>query len=277
MHLASHFTNLLFAPGNRLDRVEKAHVSVADVVCIDLEDSVPVEDKDSARDGVMGFLKTSMTAGTAVRINGMRTAYGVIDLAALAGLARRPSLVMVPMVESPTEIEVVHAALADDNVRIVPLLESAKGIANAAAIGRAPGVEAMMFGGGDLSAQLGVDLAWDPLLVARSQFVLACAQAGVRPIDVPCLAVKDTEALELDCNRARDLGFSGKAAIHPAQLDTIATTFRPTEEQVEKAKAAVEFFNQAGRRAVAFQGMMLDEPIVKRFEALIANAREESL
>jgi len=276
MHLSRTFQTMLFAPGNRLDRVRKAHASTADVICIDLEDSVPGGEKAEARTGVMTFLKEEATDRTAVRINNLRTRFGLDDLRALVDLPSRPGLVFVPMCESVAELEIIHSVLADDGVRIVPLIETAQGLAVTEDIGRAPGVDTVMFGGGDMAAQLGVDVAWEPLLPARGQFILACARAGVRAVDVPYLDVKNEAGLANETLKARAMGFVAKAAIHPAQLETIKTVLRPGRHEIERARAAIQTFREAGGRAVSFNGLMLDEPVVRRFEAILSFESEEN-
>ena len=276
MHLSQTFQTMLFAPGNRLDRVRKAHGSAADVICIDLEDSVPAAEKAAARDSVVAFLQAEAEERTAVRINNLRTRFGLDDLRALADLAHRPGIVFVPMVESVAELDIIHSVLADETVRIVPLIETAQGLAMAEEVGRAPGVDTVMFGGGDMAALLGVDVAWDPLLPARGQLILACARAGVRAVDVPYLDVKNEAGLMEETRKARALGFVAKAAIHPAQVDPIKAVLRPSPDELERARAAVKTFREAGGRAVSFNGLMLDEPVVRRFEAILSFDSEEN-
>ncbi|KGE04526.1 HpcH/HpaI aldolase/citrate lyase family protein [Pseudohaliea rubra] len=264
------FRTLLFVPGNRMDRVAKAHDSAADVVCIDLEDAVPAADKDAAREAVLAFLASAATGRTAVRINGLRTRAGLRDLLALAGAPRCPSLLLVPMVESAAELAIVDAVLGDAVVSVVPLVETVEGLEAVRAIGSAPRVDNVMFGGGDLSSQLGVDLAWEPLLQARSQFVLGCVAARVRAIDVPYIHIKDEAGLREETARARALGFAAKAVIHPAQLAPVQEAFQPTAAELARARAAVEAYRQAGGRAIMHDGVMLDEPIVRRYESLLS-------
>lgn len=272
--IALAFRTLLFVPGNRMDRVEKAHATAADVVCIDLEDAVPVTDKPRAREAVLAFLEDGATPCTAVRINGLRTSAGLRDLLALAETERPPAILLVPMVESAAELAIVDAILGDKAVTVVPLVETVEGLAAVREIGASPRVHSVMFGGGDLSTQLGVDLAWEPLLQARSQFVLGCVAARVRAVDVPFVNVKDEAGLAAEATRAKALGFSAKAVIHPAQLEPVARAFRPTAEELQRARAAVDAYRQAGGRAVMHDGMMLDEPIVRRFESLLEQHNE---
>ncbi len=264
------FQTLLFVPGNRMDRVAKAHTSRADVVCIDLEDAVPAGDKTTARKAVVSFLNSGATARTAVRINGLRTRQGLEDLLALSGSGNGPGIVLVPMVESAVEVEIVSAAFGSRPVSIIPLVETVVGLSSVVEIGRVPAVSSIMFGGGDLSNQLGVELAWEPLLHARSQFVMHCVEAGVRAVDVPFIDVKNEAGLRDETQKAKALGFTAKAVIHPSQIDTVKQSLIPAPEELERAAAAVDAYREAGGKAIMHRGVMLDEPIVRRLQTLLA-------
>lgn len=266
----SGFQTLLFVPGNRMDRVVKAHDSRADVVCIDLEDAVPAAEKATAREAVLAFLDSAATARTAVRINGLRTRQGLEDLLALSGSENAPGIVLVPMVESAVEMELVSAAFSTKPVSVIPLVETLAGLASVVDIGRDPAVSSIMFGGGDLSNQLGVELAWEPLLHARSQFVMRCVEAGVRAVDVPFIQVKNQAGLRDETLRAKALGFAAKAVIHPGQIDTVKQALMPSPEELERAAAAVDAYREAGGKAIMHRGVMLDEPIVRRLQTLLA-------
>ena len=179
------FTNFLFVPGNRPERFEKAASAGADMICIDLEDSVPAGDKDTSRKSVLEAICSLDRSKTAVRINGLKVPAGLSDLLALADCDESPALVFLPMIESSAEVEIAHAILGDKVDGLIPLVETVKGLRAGDDIAASEGVAGMMFGGGDFSAELGTKLEWEPLLVARSQFVMCCASANVPAIDVP--------------------------------------------------------------------------------------------
>jgi (S)-citramalyl-CoA lyase len=151
----------------------------------------------------------------------------------------------------------------------VPLIETSAGLRAAADIASSPGVTAMMFGGGDLSAELGVALEWEPLLAARGQFVLACAGRGIGLIDVPFVALDDLLGLEREATKARALGFTAKAAIHPDQLPAIRRAFAPSREEVAEAREALAAFRAGGGQAVRYRGRLLEAPLVRRYEAML--------
>lgn len=272
MHIVDRLTAMLFVPGSRPERFAKALASGADVVCIDLEDAVPNADKATARDDALRAIGDADDPRYALRINGVSTRAGLADLLALADAETLPALLLVPMVESAEEIAIIRAVLAPRTPSIVPLIETARGLRRAAEIAAMPGVAAMMFGGGDLSAELGVALAWEPLLHARGAFTLACAEAGVPAIDVPFIVLDDMDGLAAETRAAKAMGFAAKAAIHPAQIAPIHAILRPTAEEIAQAREAIAAFDAAGGAAIRFKGQMLEAPIVRRFQRVLNNA-----
>lgn len=263
--LAARLQSLLFVPGTRPDRFAGALASGADAVCIDLEDSVPAEGKDEARRAALEAIASSDDSRLVLRCNAVGTKDGRKDLDAISAAARRPKLLLIPKIERPEQL----AEFATTFTGLIPLIESPKGLRAAAEIASAPGVAAMMFGGGDLSAELGVELAWEPLFVARSLFILACAEAGVPSIDVPWIKLDEAAGLEEETRRAKALGFTAKAAIHPAQITTIHAVMRPTEAEIEEARAAEATFAEAGGAAIRFRGRMLEAPVMRRYRRIL--------
>jgi (S)-citramalyl-CoA lyase len=265
---ARAFTNFLFVPGNRVERFAKALASAADLVCIDLEDSVPLAEKDVARVEALAAIADHEGDRLALRINGLRTAEGLADILALAA-STRPELLFVPMVESAAELQILRSVLGDD-IALVPLIESVKGLRAAQSIVSAPGVTAIMFGGGDFASEIGVKLAWEPLLHARSELVMAAVAANIRAIDVPYIDLENDAGLADECNKAKALGFHGKAAIHPRQIDAINVSFRPSAAERDEARAAIAAFDAANGAAIRFQGKMLEAPIIRRYRQILA-------
>lgn len=265
--------SLLFVPGHRPDRFAKARDAGAGVTVIDLEDAVPAADKVAARSAALAEFGAAAEAGTlagwALRINAVTTAAGIADLAALGQAAVLPPLLLVPMVESPVELVIVARALGARCPGLVPLIETPAGLRAGHAIGSAAGVVAMMFGGGDFSAELGVALAWESLATARGQFVLAAAEARVPAIDVPFIGLDDADGLIAETRRARALGFAAKAAIHPAQLPHIHAAFAPTPVEVAEAAEALAAYADGGGQAIRFKGRMLEAPIIRRYQAIL--------
>ncbi len=262
------FTNFLFVPGNRPERYAKALASGADLVCIDLEDSVPADEKDSARSEALSATAAHDEGRLALRINGLRTAAGLTDILAVAA-SPMPDYLFVPMVESAAEIEILLNVLGE-GIAFVPLIESVKGLRAAHEIAVSPGVAAIMFGGGDFAGELGVKLEWEPLLHARSELVMACAAANIRAIDVPYIVLENEAGLVEECARAKALGFHAKAAIHPRQIDAINAAMRPSVAEIDEARAAIAAFDAGGGAAIRFQGKMLEAPLVRRYRQILS-------
>lgn len=242
---------------------------------IDLEDAVSEADKPVARKAALAQIAED-PSGWGIRINAITTAAGVCDLAVLSETAVLPASLLLPMVEGAGEIAVVAGALGSACPPLIPLIETPRGLRHALAIAEHPAVSAIMFGGGDFSSELGVELAWEPLLAARQQVVLACAEVKKAAIDVPFIALEDEAGLAAECAKSRALGFSAKAAIHPRQLDAINTAFAPSEAEVSEAREAIAAFEAGGGRAIRFKGRMLEAPFIKRYRAVLARHQEQT-
>jgi len=274
--------SLLFVPGDRPDRCDKAMVAGADAVCVDLEDAVGPAAKAGARDSVAAFLakwQGSVAAGAdpghghrppvIVRVNDPDSEEGERDVAALAG-GPRPDAFMIPKVTAADGIRSAQRLLGHD-IPLFPIIETAAGLESAVQIGAAsPAVAALMFGGFDLSAELGAEPEWEPLLYARSRVVHAAALNGLDTIDMPSRDFRDVSRLRAEAVRARQLGFTGKVAIHPAQIPVIHDVFTPSPEEVEQARRIVEADRAAGGAAVSLDGKMVDRPVVEAARRVLA-------
>lgn len=265
--------SLLFVPGSRPDRFAKAKAAGAGLVVIDLEDAVAPDDKESAREAALGHVAEA-PEGWGIRINAVTTLAGVRDLAALGDARVLPQVLMVPMVESAAELDVVAGALGERCPELVPLVETPRGLRHALEIVSHEKVTALMLGGADFSSELGVELVWDPLLGARHAMVLACAEAGKPAIDVPYIHLDDDDGFAQECARAGALGFLCKAVIHPRQVPAANAAFAPSEEEVADAREALEAYKAGGERAIRFKGKMLEAPFVKKYRAVLARAGE---
>jgi citrate lyase beta subunit len=279
MSFGVRFTALLFTPGTRLDRVEKATASGADGVIVDLEDAVPVSEKDKARAEVVAWFATHGRVGaapfvSALRVNSPRTPHGLADLDAIHAAKLRPDVVVVPKVECAAEVHRVAAKLPPDT-KLICLVESVLGVRYVQEISNAaPQVVALGFGGFDLSAETGGEPTWDALLWPRTKVVHACAAAGKLALDQPFIDLADDKGLDAECDRVRRLGFSGKLAVHPKQCATIQRAFQPTAEQLEKARRIVAAFDAAGGHVANIDGQMIDTPMYRSAQRVLQRAGE---
>jgi citrate lyase beta subunit len=273
--------SLLFVPASRPDRFAKALAAGADLVCADLEDAVAPADKAAARDAAIGFLRDAGGApARAVRMNGLRTPEGLADLAAVAALGGASGALLLPKAEHAEEIAILDALLtaSGSGLSLIPLIESARGIRNAADIAAAsPRVAALFLGGVDLAAELGVAPDATGLATARGLLVLAARGAGVGLIDVPSLELRDPEAAGREALAAKRLGFTAKAVLHPAQVAAVNAAFTPSQAEVTEALRYVRAFAEAKGGVATLDGKLVEKPVIKRMEQVIASARAAGL
>jgi (S)-citramalyl-CoA lyase len=271
---------ILFCPASRPDRFAKAFASGADSVCLDLEDGVGSEAKDAARDAVAGFLAGwSGAAGEpelVVRVNDPGGEIGRRDVEMLAR-ARLPHALMVPKVDEPEELWELLSDLGESGPApvLLPLVETVVGLDRVKEIASAGlPIGALVFGGMDLAAELGARLEWEPLLYARSRIVHAAALIGIGVIDVPWPTLADPDGLEEETRRAAQLGFTGKQAIHPAQVPLIHKALAPDPEELAAARRVVEAAARSAEGVIVVDGRMVDRPVVISARRILARAGE---
>jgi (S)-citramalyl-CoA lyase len=269
--------SLLFVPGLRPDRYPKALETQADCVCVDLEDAVAQARKDESRAlSLPVFADPSRPrAERVLRVNGLRTVDGLRDVLAVIELAARPDALMLPKVKHAEEIRWLDDLLTSMAVQIKlqVIIETADGLQNAAEIATASDrVVALLFGAVDLSAELRCSQSWESLLYARSRVVHAAARAGIDAIDVPFLDLNDAHALQVEARRSQQLGFTGKAAIHPAQLDVIHGVFSPTAEEVDRARRILATFSESKDGLVVVDGQLIEKPVVRAMQRIVSLA-----
>jgi len=276
--MAAARRSLLFVPGSSPERFGKALKTGADIVCLDLEDSVAPDGKDDARRAALEFLDQSSTSGPerALRINDLKAQHGIRDLAALMDAGILPELVMLPKVDDAAEVTIVAEILASGprTVALIPVIESLKGLDNARAIATASSRAAfILFGAADFSAELGADLSTGPMAYARSRLVHAAKLAGIGILDVPSLNFRDGEMVRAEAEAARAFGFTGKAVLHPANVQIVNEVFTPTPDQIEEAKRILKAFKKSGSGVTVLDGKLVEAPVIRAMEARLEAAR----
>ena len=270
----------LFCPGSRPERFAKATTSGADAVIVDLEDAVPPAEKDGARGHAVAWLTEEHATGVArcLRVNALATAAGLRDVLALVESGAAPDYLVLPKTESADVLALLDTWLsgACARTRLLPLVETARGLAAADALASHPRVAGLLFGGADLAADLGAEMSWEPLLFARARLVQAAATAEIAVVDVPCLALDDDAALRDETSRARKMGFTGKLAIHPNQVATINDVHAPTDADVERARRVIAAADAAKGGVAVVDGRMVDAPVVRAARRTIALAARRS-
>lgn len=264
---------LLFVPGSRPERFDKAIATGADQVCIDLEDAVAPGDKDTARAATFDFLSRVPAAHSEVglRLNPLGGALGRRDLQALADSGLAPAFVMLPKVEDVAELDAADAALAGRDTALIAQIETPKGLLDARALAAAtPRLQALMFGGFDFIVALRGRACWESFFQPRVQLALVAAEAGIGCIDVPFLDIRDEAALVAETDRVIALGCTAKAAIHPAQVGPIQQRYLPTADELERARRVIDALASSGGSAVQLDGKLVDRPIEIAAERALA-------
>jgi citrate lyase subunit beta/citryl-CoA lyase len=277
----------LFIPGDSEKKLSKASDCGADAVIIDLEDSVALAAKSDARAMTADYLRTSDRSGPAlwVRINPLGTEECEADVAALVGL--RPAGLVLPKCEGPEDVErlaalMVQAGGAPDIAVHAIATETARAVFRLAGFAerRVERLAAISWGAEDLAAAVGAsgnrhaDGAFHDLFRhVRSLALLAARAAGVQPVDTLHADFRDTEGLKASSVRARAEGFTGRLAIHPAQVATINDAFMPTAEEIDWAGRIVAAFAAApDAGTIGIDGKMVDRPHLAQANSVLARA-----
>ena len=287
------YRTLLFAPGSRPELLAKAQLGDADAMIFDLEDSVPLNAKDEARKNIADALAAGLKKPMFLRISNPRAGDFLADLQVLANASSLVNVagVVLPKADDADDIQAVAKALKDveskhnmqeGTLSILPLIETCLGLRNGFDIAKA---STRVIGMALASAEQGdfmVDLGgrWTPRSLAlaypRSKLVVDARAAGVQwLVDGVFMNLKDTDMLREECLIARELGFVGKMAIHPTQVDVMHTVFSPSELEVAYARGLIAAFRDGEARgvgAVKYEGMMVDYANVRLAERTLALA-----
>ena len=267
--------SVLFVPGTRLDRIDKAVAAAPDMVVIDLEDSVPAGKKDEVRADVFAAAARSTGIETAVRINGWATDPGRADLDFISRLIAPPAGLIIPKVRGAGEIADIEQCLggAGGEIRLHPIIETCAGLENCFAIARASArIDSLLFGGFDLAAELGVKPVWNALLYARGRVVHAAKGAGLDVIDMPFFDLDDDAGLGAEAEAGAEIGFTGKIAIHPKQVAAINDCFSPSADEIAHARRVIAAFDGQDDAVTALDGQVIEEPVLKSMRRVLAIA-----
>jgi citrate lyase subunit beta / citryl-CoA lyase len=290
--------SFLFVPGDSARKLDKAMQSGADALILDLEDSVALAEKDTARRITADFLRSARSEPSRprlfVRVNGLTTGLTEADLDGVMGAA--PDGVVLPKAVGGIDVSHLGAKLAvreaefglEDRITTIVAIatETARSIfALGTFAGASPRLRGMTWGGEDLSADIGAptnrleDGSYtDPYRLARSLLLFGATAAGVDPIDAVYTNYRDEAGFAAECRAARRDGFVAKIAIHPAQIPVINEAFTPSPEALAHARAVVAAFaGSPGAGVVGLNGEMLDRPHLERAERMLAKSGGGSL
>jgi citrate lyase subunit beta/citryl-CoA lyase len=280
--------SLLFVPGNKANMLEKALGQRPDAFVPDMEDSVPAAEKANARETIAKFLPRFAALNIPVipRVNSLDTDWLETDLAAVVG----PAIfgISVGKVRNAEDISAVsqlvgdlerRAGLSVGMLRLLPWIETAEAIVNVSAICRASErIAAVAFGGEDFTNDMGVERLEDEMQIAyaRQALCVAARAAHVPALDTPYFKLRDPDGLRDSSLRAKSIGFKGRFAIHPEQIETVNECFSPSAQEIAHAERIVAAYEEAetrGRASTSLDGWVIDVPVVKRARALLELAR----
>lgn len=288
--------SFLFTPGNVPRRVEKAFTLQADVVIVDLEDSVAISDKEATRKPVAEALARPRKCRGYVRVNAPSSPFCYGDL--VATIHKGVDGLLLPKVESAADLHAIdwllaalerERGLAEGSIDLVPQIETAAGVQRIDRILQARSlrpykapwrVRRVAFGAADYAHELGltVGIEESELADACARIVLSSRAAGLEgPLDSPWFHFKETAAFERALERSRRGGFQGRLCVHPDQIEPVNRAYLPSDEEVARAERIVAAFKEAearGAAAIQVDGQMIDYPVVHRAQALLDAMRE---
>lgn len=283
---------LLYVPGNMPSMLQNIPIFQCDGVMIDLEDAVPLSEKDAARTLVRKFLEgyTERNKEVLVRINGLDTKWGINDLKAV--LPALPDGIRLPKADTPEVVETLDTLMTEfeeelgleiGRFKILPSIESAEGVINCIRTAKATKrLIGLAFGAEDYTASLEIERTkeGEELFAARTRVVWACKAAGIQAIDTIFADAGDMEGLRRETELIKRLGFSGKSLVNPRQIEVIHEVFAPKQEEVDYALQVVEAIGRAremGTGVISLGGKMVDAPVVKRAVRVLKTAQAHGL
>ena len=267
---ARPYRSVLYIPGSKDRALDKARTMPVDAIIFDLEDAVAAEEKENARETLRAALEAGGYGARTriVRINGLDTAWGRADAAAVRGM--KADAVLMPKVGSAADLDALAAITGD--MPLWAMMETPRAMLNADEIAGHPRLQGMVMGTNDLAKDLQTRFRPDrlPLMTGLGLCLLAAKAHGRVIVDGVYNAYLDDEGLRAECDQGRDMGFDGKTLIHPAQVDIANTAFAPSQAEIDLARRQIAAFDEA---QAAGQGVaVVDGRIVENLH--VATARE---
>ncbi|MFV1592497.1 CoA ester lyase [Phaeobacter sp. JH20_36] len=264
------YRSVLYIPGSKPRALDKARSLPVDAIIFDLEDAVSADEKENARATLAAALDEGGYGGRMkiVRINGLDSPWGAADAEAAAEMDC--DAILLPKVSSAADLDQLSKVTGD--TPLWAMMETPRGMLNAAEIAAHPLLQGMVMGTNDLAKELQVRFRADrlPLMAGLGQCLLAAKAEGIIIVDGVYNAFKDGEGLAVECAQGRDMGFDGKTLIHPAQVDVANTAFAPSEDEIDLARRQIAAFDAAEAEG---QGVtVVDGKIVENLH--VATARE---
>lgn len=270
------YRSVLYIPGSKPRALDKARSLPVDAIIFDLEDAVTADEKDAARDTLTAALGQGGYGARRriVRINGLDTDWGRADAAAVRNMDAEA--VLLPKVNSAADVDALAAITGD--LDIWAMMETPRGMLNAAEIAAHPRLTGMVMGTNDLAKELQTRFRPDraPLLIGLGLCLLAAKAEGIVIVDGVYNAFKDDDGLAFECAQGRDMGFDGKTLIHPAQVDVTNTAFAPSPDEIDLARrqiAAFEEVEASGQGVAVVDGRIVENLHVDTARKTLARAK----
>lgn len=276
------FRSLIFVPGNNSRFLEKAKSLKADIVCFDLEDSVPDSEKAAARQLIKSALKSrsSYTSPIFVRTNSPISGKIPDDLKEI--IQKGLDGIVIPKVNNVSELKKIEKNISQlektrnlKHIQVIPSIESAEGVVNTYSIASSSKrISAVVFGVFDLLNDLGIEYSKEPEggKYSRAKIPVDAKAAGVASIDAIWQDLKDVKGLEQDCKIGKSLGYTGKSIIHPDQIDIVHKLYHPTKIEITWAQKVCKVYEDSikkGKGATTVEGKMIDEVHYKQAKTLL--------
>lgn len=269
------FRSVLYIPGSKERALEKARGLDVDAIIFDLEDAVTPEEKDAARETLKGALAEGGYGNRAriVRINGLDTPWGQADAEAV--IEMDADAVLLPKVDGADHVE--SLAKTTGSLPIWAMMETPRGMMNAAEIAAHPRLQGMVMGTNDLAKELQTRYRADrqPLITGLGICLLAAKAEGLIIVDGVYNAFRDEEGLAVECAQGRDMGFDGKTLIHPAQVAVTNAAFAPSPEEIDLARRQITAFREteaSGQGVAVVDGRIVENLHVETAQKTLAKA-----
>ena len=267
--------SFIFTPPLKINMFDKAVKSGVDIVCLELEDGIAPSDKSLARQNALKIINKKRVFNNIevlIRINSIREIFGLLDITAILNNKIQPDGLLVPKIKSPEELKILDNLFTEKklNTKFHAIIETNSGLEKANEIAASTNrLEALFFGAVDMSAELSCQNRWNNLLYARSKVVHAAASKQLDVIDVPFLDLDNLKKMKEEAINSKNLGFTGKGAIHPKQIKILNNVFTPTLQEVKKAKQIISLFEKSSSGLVLYEGKLIEKPVLREMYRVV--------
>jgi (S)-citramalyl-CoA lyase len=268
------YSSYLFTPALDISKFSRGSESGAHMTVLDLEDSVPLPDKDNARKNILQFFSQQPSFVTGMRINSLHSQEGIKDIEILLTMKHLPDSIFLSKVSSESEIILVRDIFLSESKEVpnlIAIIESAQGLIHVNDIASVS--SGLIFGSADYCADVGLVITPDNLFYPRQMIILAAAANDIICIDTPFFYIKDEMGLKNDCENSKKMGFFAKAALSVSQIKVINNVFRPTMEEILQANQILELYNKVKGGVSVLDNSMIGPPFVLMAKKILMRSK----